>query len=260
MKIIVVGDSFLDRYWLANTDHQSAEAPIPVCEVQAKFDLPGGAANVRANLRNLGAEGLILMKALGAPQNYPIKNRLMVGDHQIARWDENDTTVPFTREDLEPLKMAGAVIVADYGKGSVTKEVIQYLREVPFPVFVDTKRDPRPWIGAENVIMFPNQTEWDRYQQAYEWFSKVVLKRGKDGVEWVEFGKTLKSLPALAAFPRCVNGAGDSVIAGFAYHQSTGASLDKSLEFANACGAVAVESPYTTAVTNDSVMDLLYSR
>ncbi len=253
MKIVVVGDACVDRYWLATSDRQSAEAPIPVCEIQAKFDLPGGAANVRANLRGLGVDGLILMPGKTQAQNYPIKNRLMVGDHQIARWDENDYTRPFRAEDLDPLREAEAVIVADYGKGSITEEVIQFLRESDFPVFVDTKRDPRPWIGATNVIMFPNLSEYTRYEQGYEWFPKVLLKRGKDGLSWVTYGNLVASVPAKAKFVRSVNGAGDTVIAAFAESFLGGATLERSVKWANAAAAVAVELPYTTAVTRELV-------
>lgn len=86
MKIIVVGDSFIDRYWVGSTNRISPEAPIPVVEVEYTRDFPGGAANVRENLRALGEDGLLLFKPASSEQNYPIKNRLISNGVQLARW------------------------------------------------------------------------------------------------------------------------------------------------------------------------------
>lgn len=243
--IIVIGDAFVDRYHLGTSTRLSPEAPIPVVGIDYTFDIPGGAANVRANLISLGENGKMLFPSLSKPQNYPIKNRLLSSNIQIARWDEKDYCFPFQREDLLPLLEADAIIVSDYGKGSVSKEVIQILRDYRGPLFVDTKKDPTDWIGS-NAILFPNLKEYNEFQSSYEWFPQVVLKQGSEGLALVEFGKVVLHRPAMARFVTSVNGAGDTVIAAFVSSFLSGANLDYCLEFANAAAAISVEGEFTT--------------
>lgn len=247
-KIIIVGDAFIDRYWIGETERVSPEAPIPVVKVAMIKEFPGGAANVRQNLRSLGEDGRLLMKGLSAPQNYPIKNRLMCNDVQIARWDEDDYCIPFSRADLLPLVEADAIIVSDYGKGSLSEEVIQILSEVRVPLFVDTKNDPALWIESD-AILFPNLREWKQYSQHYGWMSRVLLKGGAQGLNWVEYGETKLTSPSRAKFVKNVSGAGDTVLAAFVSAYLSGADRDWCLKFANSAAAVAVENEYTYSPT-----------
>jgi bifunctional ADP-heptose synthase (sugar kinase/adenylyltransferase) len=255
MKILVLGDAFCDRYHLATTSRLSAEAPIPICKIERSFDLPGGALNVRENLRRLGVDGRFLVPS--GDVNLPIKNRLVVGDHQLARWDENDFCTPYKREDLLVLlEEWDGIIVSDYSKGSITQEVIQILREVSLPMFVDTKTNPTSWIGSE-AVMFPNLSEYKTFQQSYEWFGKVLLKRSAEGIALVEYGNVVLQRPALASLVRSVNGAGDTAMAAFVVSILGGANMDFALEYSMAAAAVSVEHPYTYAPTEQEVLDKL---
>src|SRR3989442_5129104 len=55
-RILVLGDLMLDRYVWGHVDRISPEAPVPVVEVERETTALGGAGNVAANLRSLGAE------------------------------------------------------------------------------------------------------------------------------------------------------------------------------------------------------------
>jgi bifunctional ADP-heptose synthase (sugar kinase/adenylyltransferase) len=257
-KIAVIGDAFIDRYWCGETHRVSPEAPLPVVSIQSVFDLPGGAANVRMNLRSLGADAVMLFRGLAQPQNYPVKNRLMVGGVQLARWDENDWCEPFGRVDLLAIADCDAVVVADYGKGSISEEVIQILREVTIPIYVDTKRDPSPWLGS-NAVMFPNKSEYEKYRNVYEWFPQVVLKCGKEGIQHVQFGRTVLSRASLATQVVSVNGAGDTVIAAYADMALAGGDVSSCLDWANAAAAVVVGKSYTSVATIEEVEEM-YNR
>ena len=54
IKVLVVGDVMLDRYWSGVTARVSPEAPVPVVNINDAEDRPGGAANVAINLSSLG--------------------------------------------------------------------------------------------------------------------------------------------------------------------------------------------------------------
>src|SRR6059036_3214663 len=64
-SVAVLGDCMLDRYLWGRVDRISPEAPVPVVEVERESFALGGAGNVAANLKSLGAEP-VLIGVLGA--------------------------------------------------------------------------------------------------------------------------------------------------------------------------------------------------
>src|SRR5271170_2643452 len=170
--IAVFGDNFYDRYILGTATRVSPEAPIPVVLVQDERIFPGGAGNVVANLDALGVK--VLGVDYGVCQS--VKNRLVVGGYQLARWDENDT-----QDELNPKMFAGlkadAVIISDYGKGSITYSVIEAIAALRLPTFIDSKRDPRDFDIVIDPTFFPNQKEYDQYMHEYRVQPQVVVKR-----------------------------------------------------------------------------------
>ena len=54
-RIVVAGDVMVDRYWFGEAARISQEAPVPVVDVVAAEDRPGGAANVALNVVAMGA-------------------------------------------------------------------------------------------------------------------------------------------------------------------------------------------------------------
>lgn len=242
VKLGIIGDIGIDRYHVGKVRGLSAEAPIPVVDIIAVVDRPGMAANVLSNVLAMGEEGLYIASALDSP--CPVKNRLVTQDgQQLARWDEQDTCPGYFVDDLGGLINVDGVIVCDYGKGSITPEVISFIRGLAIPVFVDTKNDPKPWVGSD-VILFPNQLEYDRYEASYGWLPAVVLKQGSKGLSYLEFGSTILSRPAQARAVSCVNGAGDTLISAFAISALTGHSLPECMEIGNVAAGIVVEQHF----------------
>lgn len=193
IKILVVGDVMLDRYWWGNASRLSPEAPVPVVALKKVSNIPGGAANVAANIAGLGATvmvtGLIGSDAAGAflresllehnispdllisSETRPTttKTRVLVHNQQIARVDE-ETDDPLT--DAEENAVLGrvrdviadvdAVVLSDYAKGCLTRtlvaSVIAEAKRNGKTVLVDPKsRDLTKYSGA--TLLTPNLTE-----------------------------------------------------------------------------------------------------
>lgn len=249
----VLGDAFYDVYHVGKIRGVSAEAPIPIIDIRETYTLPGGAGNVTQNISQLGYEAFFLEQPT---QNYPTKNRLMTEDGvQLARWDENDYCRPYEKADLVGLLDADAIIVSDYGKGSISDEIVDVLRDVSCPIFVDTKKDPRQWIGSD-AILFPNWQEYNQYRESYNWLPNVILKKGKEGITWLQFGNPVVQRPAKARYVSSVNGAGDTVIAAFAVAALEGGDPIKCIEFANYTAGLVVEQEFLKrSVTLGQVMD-----
>lgn len=265
-KVAVFGDAMNDVYHIGTAERLSAEVPIPIVKIAETFNQPGGAANVAMNLEKLGVSTVLCY-------HNPVinKHRLMVGDHQIARWDENDSCEEYHGD--YPTNV-DAVVVSDYGKGAIAEGVIEKIKQIKAPIFVDTKRDPSVWSGVAAAI-FPNAKEYNEYAGAYTDFKgRVVMKKGSYGLEsWDGIVEHSIVSPSQARFVRSVNGAGDSVIAAFVYRylyeknidnfrdeeQDRGIDWENVLRFANAAAAIAVEHPYTYAPTLKEVEERYYA-
>lgn len=264
LTVAVYGDFMQDRYWIGATNRISPEVPIPVVKISEIKDFPGGAGNVAANLKALGCEVSCCNGNNTAFHIYdgPRKNRLMIGEYQIARWDENDAC----KATSYRIQSADAIVVSDYGKGSIDQDIINYISHMGsknIPIFVDTKRDPSVWSGVATAI-FPNEKERLQYHREYQNFNGIVVcKCGSSGLSirhgasgrWSEF------YPSQARFVRSVNGAGDSVISAFVYKYLVDKPVDyqNCLDFANAAAAIACEHSFTYAPSLKEIEERYYA-
>jgi|SRR5579859_497025 len=262
MKVAVFGDRMWDVYHIGEASALSAEVPIPVVKVKECKSFPGGAGNVVENLKALGCE--VVDYTQQEPYDLlPIKNRLMVGDHQLARWDERDTCNPY---EGKVFPKVDAVVVADYQKGAITEDIIKKIGLLGGPVFVDTKGDPTPWKGITTAI-FPNSKEFTKYNGEYYNFPGLLVWKASDaGLFLYRDTKLVANSPAQAKFVRSVNGAGDTVLAAFVYRylympfEKIDDDYKEILDFANTAAAIAVENPYTYAPTKDEVLQRYENR
>ena len=55
VRVLVVGDVMLDRYWLGSVHRISPEAPVPIVGVDKTELRVGGAGNVAMNVKAFGA-------------------------------------------------------------------------------------------------------------------------------------------------------------------------------------------------------------
>jgi D-beta-D-heptose 7-phosphate kinase/D-beta-D-heptose 1-phosphate adenosyltransferase len=85
VRVIVIGDVMLDRYWHGGTQRISPEAPVPVVNVHGIEERAGGAGNVALNVSALGSKVTLLS---------------LVGDDKEAQILENKLSsqvwLPFT--------------------------------------------------------------------------------------------------------------------------------------------------------------------
>ncbi len=155
---MVVGDLMLDRYLWGEVDRISPEAPVPVVRVSKETENPGGAANVAASVRALGAR-IVLMGVVGADpfgevfkkklaglkisatglvedpkRNTTVKTRIVAHSQQVVRIDRetsDEISRPVASKLLDKIKkdMGGVdgIIISDYGKGVITYQLLSEL-------------------------------------------------------------------------------------------------------------------------------------
>lgn len=190
VKILVIGDIMLDRYWHGLTRRISPEAPVPIVEIDNIEEKPGGAANVAMNIRALGAQSYLigftgvddaskiidieLKKAkvnsdLIKLEQYStiIKLRVISHSQQLIRLDfekkiKNINSDLILKKINKILPICNAIIFSDYNKGALNNLnfIINKAREYKIPILVDPKgNDFSKYHGA--TILTPNIGEFE---------------------------------------------------------------------------------------------------
>ncbi len=165
--VLVAGDVMLDVYVYGEVQRISPEAPIPVLSVTSRKTMPGGAANVAANVAALGATAILLgvigddqeghlLRQLITGGQYPVldgvivspgrlttvKQRYICNAHQMLRADlECRAAIDAKTEDalIEQvgrwIDHVSIAVLSDYNKGVLTGRLLsEVLRIVPPPV------------------------------------------------------------------------------------------------------------------------------
>lgn len=256
--VLLLGEAFIDAYHVGTADRLSPEAPLPVVSLHEVVKLPGGAANVAQNLLALGASLTSILVHSGQ------KNRLMVGHHQLARWDERDGCLPFGEASLTlppSTEQFDAVVISDYAKGLFSQQALNWLSQYrALPFFIDTKASPAKYAAFPTATFFPNSKEFRQHKEQYCALQQpFVLKRGADGMEYWPNGADgpLFNERAKAKSVNSVVGAGDCVIAAWALAQLRFENPRFSLQYASAAAACAVEQALTSAPTAEQVAEKL---
>ncbi|MEZ5356211.1 MAG: PfkB family carbohydrate kinase [Bryobacteraceae bacterium] len=192
-SVLVVGDLMLDSYLRGAASRISPEAPVPILEVDEETNLPGGAANVAANIATLGGRPILCgvtgedeaaailttaAAALGIDCSaiLPIsrrpttrKTRLMGGRQQLLRMDREHTQALDEADAGELIRRVSAlvgsvraVVVSDYAKGVVSLPLMDALRAAARKTETPLLVDPKPANGAwfsEVTLLTPNAAE-----------------------------------------------------------------------------------------------------
>ncbi len=188
VRILVVGDIMLDRYWFGEVNRISPEAPVPVVRIVKREERLGGAANVARNIATLGGgAGLLgvvgqdeagdivhaLSTALGIDSHLArdpaistiIKLRVIGHQQQLLRIDfEEPPTDVVLRDKLSQfnalLPKYPVIILSDYAKGGLVNavEMIAAAKQAGKCILVDPKGDDfSRYAGA--TMLTPNKSE-----------------------------------------------------------------------------------------------------
>lgn len=192
-RVVVLGDTMLDRYFWGDVERISPEAPVPVVRVNRRSRRLGGAANVAANLAALGARaevisvrgddregrelvGMLERRGISADgliteagRETTEKVRIIARHQQVVRADfeSDDAIAGDVRSEIYARANAladtfDALVISDYGKGVVVEEDLRTLvsawRKRKKPVLVDPHIPHFAWYHGVTVIT-PNSRE-----------------------------------------------------------------------------------------------------
>lgn len=237
MKVLVIGDSCIDKFIYCNIERVCPEAPVPVMNPIRETSNPGMAYNVVENLKSLNLEADLITNPETITKTRYVDNR---SGQMVVRIDENDVCkqIDPTHITIQWMKY-DAVIISDYCKGFLTEEDIKHLSQCHPLVFMDTKKQLGSWCNDISFIKineFEHKKNFELLPNYPQIQNKLVVTRGKEGCEYM--GKVY-SVPPVSV--KDVSGAGDTFLSGLVYEYLNTKDIYKSLEFANKCATQVVQ-------------------
>ncbi|MDR2030254.1 MAG: PfkB family carbohydrate kinase [Puniceicoccales bacterium] len=309
LRVVVVGDLLLDHYVIGTATRLSPEAPVPILLVGEDLWCPGGAANVALNLKTFGVQVEVVgsigrdsagdrLQNLLAEKNILLderfrdaavhtisKTRIVSGSHQLCRVDrERDpdsyglarNALLLERAELA-LRNADALIFSDYGKGTLSKEVVERLTAAARSHSCFVAADPkpsRPLPFAQMDLLTPNAVEactmadvepvgrkggdWIKiFRKIHGLFQpkNLVVTLGRDGMFIAAGGQAPRHIPTCARTVCDVTGAGDTVISALTVALATGHNLETAARFANTAAGIVVAKFGTATATPAEILN-----
>jgi len=193
--ILIVGDVMIDSYVMGKVQRISPEAPVPIVNLKKEEHRLGGAANVALNIKSLGATPILCsvvgnddsgnlfyqlleqegMRSDGVIKSNErvttVKKRILGNNQQLLRIDsENTHELRLSESDqfLSQLKKlinsnkVDGIILEDYNKGVLSKEVIRQVIALAKEHNIPTTVDPKlhNFLEYKGVTLFkPNLKE-----------------------------------------------------------------------------------------------------
>jgi D-glycero-beta-D-manno-heptose-7-phosphate kinase len=297
VRVLVIGDLMLDQFIWGRVGRISPEAPVPIVEFERESFMPGGAANVARNLTALGGQAVLFgvvgedangaqMRSLLQAQRVDCSGLVVVPGHhtttktrivaqrqQITRLDRETCgeigpeTVGQLLDRLDvAMAGAGAVSVGDYGKGVVSTELLQAVKDRCHARNRWLSLDPKPVHHRDLTglsLLTPNRKEAfelagipdparhtdplqdEALRQVVDtlmtrWNPRFLLiTLGELGMLLCQPGAEPFHVPTVAREVFDVSGAGDTVIASFTLAVAAGATpMEAAIVSNHAAGVV----------------------
>jgi rfaE bifunctional protein kinase chain/domain len=304
-RVLIIGDVVADQFLNGTITRISREAPVFILRHDETATLCGGAANAAVNIAALGGTP-VLIGVVGSDRNGELlresltaagvscdqlvmapgfhtntKVRVLAGQHyaprqQVIRIDYESQS-PGDQHVLEQLKAgligagerADAIIVSDYGYGTVSGELFETAREISLkrriPLLVDSRHRLTEFKGATSAT--PNQEEVEqllgvavtpggciRLKEDLH-LDSLIVTCGNKGMILVDGDRPPVQIPAVGStVPVDVTGAGDTVIAAYALGLAAGLDFAGAAALANHAGGIVVMKKGTASVSPEELI------
>lgn len=308
LKALVIGDLMIDEYLWGNVDRISPEAPVPVVAVERENHTLGGAGNVINNLSAMGAEVFAVgtagtgkagqtiyarLRALGVETSGIIsepdrpttrKTRVIASNQQVLRIDK-EVRRPISDQTLERLvriirdciSRMDLVIISDYDKGLVTRDLVAAVTDLARKHDVLTLADPKSLdfskyngvsvltpnkkeagLAANMDLLTPGDLEAAGQKiMAQASLDRLLITCGKDGMVLFEQDQPAITIASKARQVFDVSGAGDTVISLLGLGLASGAEFEAAAGAANAAAGIVVGKVGTATASIDELKQTL---
>ncbi len=294
--IIVIGDVMLDKSYFGTVKRISPEAPIPIFKQEKLRELLGGAANVALNIKTLGEnvslfsshnldnsgksiinltkkEGITYFRSPFGDRQTTTKTRYWALNQQVSRVDE-ETLESITKFEfnyfkevlLSNIPKAKLLVISDYEKGIITREIIEMVLELAskseLEVICDPKSEnPEKYKGchyltpnykelcdlvkkefSENIFSTKEEFLFNSIKflkKKYKISNPIVTLAG-DGIAYIKKDE-LCIQPTVRVNVADPTGAGDSALAGLATAIARGFNIEEAVRWGVASSSNTVQ-------------------
>jgi len=228
-KVLVIGETCVDRFIYCKINRLSPEAPVPVLTPLHQITNPGMAGNTLANVKALVPD--YYTTYLGQRESIT-KTRYVEAksNHMFLRVDEGEEKITPFRWTLDYdilLGQADIVIVSDYNKGFLSNGDLKEIARKSKLSILDSKRKL-----TDNIIegfTFVKLNESERLNNPDLTCNNIITTLGKRGAEYQ--GEVYESPNPQDTID--VSGAGDTFTAAFIVKYSQIKDISASIKFAN---------------------------
>ncbi len=306
-RVLVIGEAILDVYLHGKSTRLCPEAPVPLVDVEDRAAFVGGSANTVCNFKALGAtvdflsvvgddasgkEVKQILERKGISTRFLftssarttlVKTRILSSGHVVSRYDAGSTED--ISEELSD-RLCGvmsrfhnhydAIIFSDYGKGIITKALLDCVSEMQVAnnlyIAIDSKR-LQFFSGLTPSFIKPNYDEATKLLALSPTFKNRVAQLSDKGRELFRLTRsrtialTLDSEGSLiynsgelvyrASAGKVelahVSGAGDTYLAAFVLSDLSDGDQVFSARIATAAATIAISKEYTSTCSNEEL-------
>lgn len=232
-KILVIGELCIDRFVYGDVKKLSPEAPVPVFNELETVENKGMAGNVVENVKSLYGDCEVLH---WYQKENIIKSRYVdyKSNHMFIRVDDEkipcDKIVYITPEQRRTISESDAVIISDYDKGYLTKDIIKNIAAISKLTILDSKKVLDYSTISDIDYVKLNYNEYLNNKELCDSFKeKFIITKGKDGASFngVDYNSDNPQQTI------DVSGAGDTFMASFVIKLLTTNSVEESIKYAN---------------------------
>lgn len=211
MKVLVIGETCIDKFIYVNSPRLSPEAPVPVVNPVVAIENPGMAGNTASNIKALSPD----CELIHLSQEQLITKTRYVDDksnHMFIRVDEGESNIkPFkwTMDTDVLIGQSDIVIVSDYNKGFLSNADLKEIARKSKLSILDSKRTLTNDIIEGFTFVKLNESE--RLNNPQLTTDNIITTLGKRGAEY-------KNIIFESPNPQDtidVSGAGDTFTAAF---------------------------------------------
>jgi len=273
--IKIIGDVILDVWIKGNSNRYSPEAPVKILDQESNTRNLGGAANVACNLKKLhkniklygsigeDRSGKIIKSLLNKEKiQFVLKNNLNItttktrivklnGDH-LLRIDKEEykEDKKLFKQFIKELYIDDVVLIIDYNKGIINKNLIKQIQKKTTNIFVDPKNKPEIYKGV--FLIKPNMKRLKNWigtfdkKKCFNLLKKnkwrwLVVTDGGNAVHLFNEKKFYKKIYINSNKVKDVSGAGDTFLSTLVYFHSKGLGVPIACEMAAIAATKVVE-------------------
>ncbi len=236
MKIVVIGETCVDKFIYCEINRLSPEAPVPILTPLYTENNAGMSGNTVANIKALSPESQIIhfsnLKQITKTRYVEKKTNHMFlrvdeGDSNIEKFEWSDSYKPF-------LKEADIVVVSDYDKGYLDNEDLEKIAYYSKISVLDSKRKLTNNLTKHFSFIKLNEGEWQNNTELDD--NNIIITLGAKGSMYR--GELFPSPNPQETID--VSGAGDTFTAAFSLSYATTPSVSNAIQIANKQSSIVV--------------------